>query len=139
MNSNKLNGTLPDILGLLSELYEHDISDNELTVVISETHFLTLSKLKSLFLFTSSLIFDISSNWIPPFQIIELDKRSCHLGPSFPIWLGSQKEIRVLKLSNCSISGDTANWFWDMSGSIYVLDVSSNDLAGSLPNPLNVR
>ncbi|KAG8646242.1 receptor-like protein EIX2 [Manihot esculenta] len=138
LSSNKLNGTLPDSLGLLSELYFLDVSINELTSVITEAHFLMLSKLKSLFLYRNSLIFNISSNWVPPFQLHVLDIRSCHSGPSFPFWLRSQKEIRFLLLSNCSISGSIPNWFWSISGSFYHLDVSSNHLVGRLPKLLNV-
>ncbi|XP_043816680.1 LRR receptor-like serine/threonine-protein kinase ER1 [Manihot esculenta] len=138
LNSNKLNGTLPDSLGLLSELYFLDVSDNELTGVVSEAHFLMLTKLKYLFLSENSFIFNISSNWVPPFQIHQLDFGSCHLGTSFPIWLRSQRDMEVLRLSNCSISGSIPTWFWGISGSIGLLDFSSNHLEGRLPNPLNV-
>ncbi|KAF2293517.1 hypothetical protein GH714_002386 [Hevea brasiliensis] len=63
---------------------------------------------------------------------------SCNLGPSFPAWLRSQKEIVILDFSNASISGSIPNWFWDMSGTLSYLNVSLNHLKGHLPNPLNI-
>ncbi|OAY29741.2 hypothetical protein MANES_15G164401v8 [Manihot esculenta] len=138
LSSNKLNGTIPDSLGMLSELISLDVYMNELKGVISETHFLRLSKLENLWLSKNSLIFNVRSNWVPPFQIYEIDLGSCYLGPSFPAWLRSQQHITDLDISNCNISGTIPNWFWDMSGELASLNVSFNHLEGHLPNLLNV-
>uniref|UniRef100_A0A2C9VIX3 Uncharacterized protein n=1 Tax=Manihot esculenta TaxID=3983 RepID=A0A2C9VIX3_MANES len=138
LNSNKLNGTLPDSLGQLSELIHLDVSSNELTGIISEAHFLQLNKLNYLSLSANSLSFNVSSNWVPPFQISGMDMDSCHFGSSFPAWLKSQKEMQYLVISNCSISGSIPNWFWGKSENLVFLNVSFNDLDGQLPNSLNL-
>ncbi|KAL3537493.1 hypothetical protein ACH5RR_000859 [Cinchona calisaya] len=135
---NKLNGTLPETLGLLTELYVLDVSSNQLIGILSEAHFAQLSKLKILSISSNSFILNVSSDWIPPFQIRNLVMGSCHLGPLFPAWLQSQQEINYLDISNASISGSIPNWFWDISSNLSLLNVSLNQLEGQLPSPLKV-
>ncbi|CAL9004192.1 unnamed protein product [Prunus brigantina] len=137
LGHNKLNGTLPDSLGKLSQLSLFDVSFNHLTGIITETHFSQLSNLTILHLSSNSLTLNVSSNWIPPFQVWNLDLGSCHLGPSFPAWLRSQKEVKFLDFSNASISGSIPNWFWEISSNLSLLNISFNQLGGQLPNLLN--
>ncbi|XP_059659597.1 receptor-like protein EIX1 [Cornus florida] len=138
LGDNLLGGPIPASLGKLSELSILDVSSNHLTGTISEVHFAKLRKLKSLYFSSNSLILNVSSNWVPPFKVTELDMSSCHLGPSFPTWLESQRELVFLDLSNASISGAIPAWFWDITSSMLALNVSRNQLRGQLPNPLNV-
>ncbi|KAF2320780.1 hypothetical protein GH714_030709 [Hevea brasiliensis] len=63
---------------------------------------------------------------------------SCHLGPSFPSWLRSQKQVQVLDFSGAGISGSIPKWFWDMTSILAFLNVSFNSLEGHIPNPFNV-
>ncbi|KAJ9693375.1 hypothetical protein PVL29_012228 [Vitis rotundifolia] len=135
---NELNGSLPDSFGQLSELSFFDVSCNRLAGSLSEEHFLKLIRLNELHLGSNSFILNVSSNWIPPFQLFELGMNSCNLGPSFPTWLRSQKKVWDLDLSNASISSCIPNWFWDISSNIVRLNLSHNKLQGQLPNPLNV-
>ncbi|KAJ0038519.1 hypothetical protein Pint_23930 [Pistacia integerrima] len=135
---NELNGTLPKSFGLLSELDTFDVSSNNLIGSISEVHFSRLTKLKILHLSSNSFVFNVSTNWIPPFQVRNLDMASCHLGPFFPSWLETQNEVMFLDFSNGSIAGSIPNWFWDISGNMSLVNVSFNQLQGQLPNPLNV-
>ncbi|KAJ0094094.1 hypothetical protein Patl1_17134 [Pistacia atlantica] len=135
---NELNGTLPESFGLLSELDTLDVSSNNLIGSISEVHFSRLTKLKILHLSSNSFNLNVSANWIPPFQVRSLDMGSCHLGPFFPSWLGTQKEVMFLDFSNGSIAGSIPNWFWDISANLSLVNVSFNQLQGQLPNPLNV-
>ncbi|GLU00309.1 hypothetical protein SLE2022_176860 [Rubroshorea leprosula] len=137
LGGNELNGTLPDSFGQLSQLSVFDVSSNHMTGIISQAHFLKLSKLKILHLSANSFIFNVSSSWVPPFQAHNLDLGSCYLGPSFPAWLKYQKEVVLLDFSNSSISGPIPDWFWDISGSLSMLNVSFNQLQGRLQNPLN--
>ncbi|KAL2478320.1 disease resistance family protein/LRR family protein [Forsythia ovata] len=131
---NKLNGTLPESIGQLSNLSVLDVSLNSLTGILSEVHFSKLSKLKILLLSSNSFVLNVSSDWIPLFQIRNLDMGSCRLGPLFPAWLKSQHELRFLDISNSSISGSIPNWFWDFSVNLSLLNVSFNQLGGQLPN-----
>ncbi|OAY45336.2 hypothetical protein MANES_07G047201v8 [Manihot esculenta] len=138
LEANKLNGSLPESLGQLSNLSALDVSINELTGVISETHFSRLSKLQLLLLSENSFILNLNSHWIPPFQLWYLELGSCHLGPLFPEWLRSQKELNYLHFPNASVSGSIPEWFWEMSGNLSVLNISFNQLEGQLPNPFNI-
>ncbi|CAK9152306.1 unnamed protein product [Ilex paraguariensis] len=135
---NKLNGTLPESFGQLSKLSNLDVSFNQLSGIISEAHFSNLTNLKFLFLSSNSFIFNVSSSWVPPFRVRNLDIGSCKLGPSFPAWLQSQKELNFLDISNASISDSIPRWFWDIASNLSLVNVSLNQLEGQLPNPLNV-
>ncbi|XP_015881592.4 receptor-like protein EIX2 isoform X1 [Ziziphus jujuba] len=136
LNENELNGTLPESLGQLSELSTLDVSSNKLTGVVTEAHFLKLKKLSYLDLSSNSFKLNVSSNWVPPFQVSSLSMRSCHLGPSFPVWLKSQKQVNFLDFSNASLSGSIPYWFWEFSYSLSRLNLSFNQLAGQLPSRL---
>ncbi|KAJ7012935.1 receptor-like protein EIX2 [Populus alba x Populus x berolinensis] len=135
---NQLNGSLPDSFGQLSQLRSLDVSFNHLSGFITELHFSRLHKLKFLHLSSNSFSFNVSSNWIPPFHLQNLDLGSCYLGPSFPDWLRTQKEVGFLDFSNASISDTIPNWFWEISSNLSLLNVSFNQLQGLLPNPLSV-
>ncbi|KAF4361039.1 hypothetical protein F8388_016848 [Cannabis sativa] len=135
---NRLNGTLPNSLGQLSKLSSFDVSFNQLSGIITETHFLKLHKLKYVHHSSNSFTLAFGLNWTPPFQVWNLDLGSCHLGPSFPTWLRSQKEIKFLDISNASISSSIPHWFWQISSNLSLLNVSTNQMKGQLPSPFNI-
>ncbi|XP_034695758.1 receptor-like protein EIX2 [Vitis riparia] len=137
LSPNELNGSLPDSVGQLSQLQALDVSSNHMSGSLSEQHFLKLSKLEILWMGSNSFHLNVSPNWVPPFQVTHLDMGSCHLGPSFPAWLQSQKNLQNLDLSNCSISSPIPNWFWNISFNMWRLNLSHNQLQGQLPNSLN--
>ena len=88
----------------------------------------------------SGLVLNVSSSWIPPFQLLDLNMASCNLGPSFPTWLKFQNNLFDLDMSNASISGSIPNWFWNISSSQVNLNLLSNKLQGPpwLPKQLNM-
>ena len=134
---NELNGSLPVSFGQLSELVVLEVYGNRLTGILSEEHFSKLSKLKTLLMDGySGLVLNVSSTWVPPFQITDLVIYSCNLGPSFPTWLRSQKELSWLSFSNASISGSIPKWFWNISLNLQGLVLYGNQLQGQLPNSL---
>ncbi|XP_050254684.1 receptor-like protein EIX1 isoform X4 [Quercus robur] len=133
--SNKLNGTMPKTIGNLHNLEHLDVSLNYLQDVISEAHFSNLSELLSLDLSGNSLTLEFDFNWVPPFQLDELHLRSCKLGPRFPNWIRTQRNVTILDISNAQISDTVpAEWFANLPPKLYRLNISSNQIHGQLPN-----
>ncbi|XP_027177096.1 receptor-like protein EIX1 [Coffea eugenioides] len=136
LSSNKLNGTIPINLGQLTKLQDFDVGDNSLTGVLSEDHFTKLRELKSLDLTGNSLALNVSSSWIPPFQLREIQMQSIIVGPRFPAWLRTQKGLGVLDMRKASISDAIPNWFLSKNKSSTVrswLYLSQNFLTGHIP------
>nr|XP_023920489.1 receptor-like protein EIX2 [Quercus suber] len=135
LSSNKLNGTMPKTIGNLHNLEHLDVSLNYLQGVISEAHFSNLSKLLSLDLSGNSLTLEFDFNWVPPFQLDELYLRSCKLGPRFPNWIRTQRNVTILDISNAQISDTVpAEWFAKLPPKLYSLNISGNQIHGQLPN-----
>jgi Leucine-rich repeat (LRR) protein len=134
VSHNKLNGTIPVSLGHLSNLEELYISDNFLESFVSDVHFSNLTNLKILEASSNLLTLQVSFNWVPPFQLQILEMESWTLGSRFPAWLQSQKDLQVLNLSNTSISGVIPSWFWSLCSQFLVLDLSHNQIRGSIPS-----
>ena len=128
LGENELNGSVPNCIGQLSQLKELSVYSNQLSGTLFEQHFLKLSNLESLDLDNFRL--NVSSNWVPPFKLRSLNMGSCHIGPAFPVWLQSQKNLQYLYLSNASISSSIPNWFWNISSNLELLILSHNQLQG---------
>ncbi|KAJ4729448.1 Leucine-rich repeat receptor protein kinase [Melia azedarach] len=140
---NQMNGIFPESFGQLSALEVLDLSENLWEGVITEAHFINLPNLKDLSLTKESpnisLIFNISSDWIPPFKLSYINIRSCQLGPRFPTWLRNQNELTTLVLNNVGISDSIPDWFWKLDLVLDELDVAYNELRGRVPNSLRFR
>ncbi|ESW23416.1 hypothetical protein PHAVU_004G044900 [Phaseolus vulgaris] len=137
LSHNKLSGTLPYTIGQLSNLWFLSISSNEFNGNISEEHLLKLSGLKIFDVSQNSLSFNLSSDWVPPFQLVALYASSCILGPQFPMWLKQQRKLQVLQISNTHIMDVFPEWFGDISSSLLYINVSHNKLSGVLPKSLS--
>lgn len=85
LGSNQFNGTVPESLGGLSELLSFDLSYNSLGGVISQTHFRELRNLLYLSISFNSLVLNVSRDWIPPFQLLDIGMSECSVGPAFPM------------------------------------------------------
>ncbi|KAJ9678536.1 hypothetical protein PVL29_020659 [Vitis rotundifolia] len=134
LGDNRLNGTLPTSIGHLTKLRWLDIGSNSLQGNISEAHLLHLSQLYQLDLSSNSLTFNISLGWVPPFQLTRLRLTSCKLGPRFPSWLRTQKQLLQLDISTSDISDVIPHWFWNLTSHIYFFNISNNQITGTLPN-----
>ncbi|KAL5540170.1 hypothetical protein UlMin_044049 [Ulmus minor] len=130
---NRLNGTLPDSLGNLSKLSTFDVFSNQLTGLVTERHFQKLGELSHLDFSSNSFTLNVSSNWVPPFQVMHLHMGSCYVGTSFPAWLKFQKIVDSLDFSNAGLSGAVPHWFWEISSTMSYLNISFNKLEGQLP------
>ncbi|KAM3752104.1 hypothetical protein ACB098_04G163800 [Castanea mollissima] len=136
LESNQINGTLPQSFGQLSKLESLNI----------EVHFANLMRLKTLVAAQNRLTLEVSDNWTPPFQLNHLDLGSWNLGPKFPLWFCSQRQLLTLGISNTRIL-DALSYLNISHNQIYgeiphipiilsyfpVLDMSSNRFKGLLP------
>lgn len=138
LSYNQMSGDFPRSLGQLKTLRAVDMSENEWEGVITEDHLVNLSSLEEVKIFKNSpnisLFFDISSNWVPPFQLTYIEIRSCKLGPKFPPWLKNQSHLTDVILNNARISDAIPNWFWQLNLSLNKLDVAYNQISGRVPN-----
>ncbi|PWA81759.1 leucine-rich repeat protein [Artemisia annua] len=133
LSFNQFNGSLPNSLGQLSKLEELDFSSNFLTGVVTETHFVKLVCLKVLDGGGNNVILRSRlANWIPPFQLERLYLNSWSLGPQFPSWLISQRGLWALYISNTDISSPIPESFWRSFPNLEYLDMSKNQMQGTL-------
>ncbi|KAG9446174.1 hypothetical protein H6P81_012302 [Aristolochia fimbriata] len=139
LRANNLTGSIPKSLGQLSLLEDLDVSNNNfMEAIVNEIHFTHLSRLQVLDMSSTSVVWNVSSDWSPPFQLTELYLSSCTLGPRFPTWFQKQTNLKRLDISSSSISDAVPNSFWNFSAPLYYLNVSHNRLRGQLPNLLHI-
>ena len=136
LHSNELNGTLPRNLGLLSNLVALRIGNNSIEGTISEVNFAKLSKLKTLGIHLTSVVFNVSHNWIPPFQLQHIFLMGCKLGPKFPAWLQTQRFLQTLTLIDVGIVGTVPKWFWTWASNIQTIYLGYNQISGNLSQVL---
>ncbi|KAJ7949602.1 putative Leucine-rich receptor-like kinase family protein [Quillaja saponaria] len=134
ISNNQLNGTILSIIGQLSSLTYLNLGSNSFNSVITEAQLSKLPNLLHLDVSHTLFSFNLSSEWIPPFQLQELDMSSCILGSNFPKWLKNQKALVSLDMSNCRISESIPEWFWDLCLGLKQLNLSYNKIHGELPN-----
>ncbi|KAF4363362.1 hypothetical protein G4B88_002109 [Cannabis sativa] len=133
---NKFNGKWPESISKLSSLELLDIFGNSFSGVVYETHLDKLSKLEHLDLSYNSLTMKFGNNWVPSFQLQHLGLRSCMIGPHFPSWLQTQSNISHIDLSYSGISDTIPTWCFNTISSLRYLNLSFNQIEGTLPNIL---
>ncbi|KAK2992857.1 LOW QUALITY PROTEIN: hypothetical protein RJ640_011950, partial [Escallonia rubra] len=124
LSSNKMNGSFVETLGTLGELNCLDLSQNNWEGYLWQNHLQGLAKLNT-FRISSSL----SSRNLTTIAI-----RHCDVGPKFPAWLESQTQLRMIFLTDLSISDTIPHWFWKLSFYLNTwVELSSNRLEGPIP------
>ncbi|BFG22001.1 hypothetical protein CerSpe_082750 [Prunus speciosa] len=133
--NNQLSGGIPESIGRMSKLKTIDFHMNSLEGVILETHFSKLSKLQVLDLSSQnsskSLVLDIHADWIPPFQLDSIILPSCKMGPYFPKWLQTQKNLSYLDISDAGISDILPSWFLSLCRNVEFMNLTGNQIRGS--------
>nr|GMC85841.1 receptor-like protein EIX2 [Ipomoea batatas] len=133
LRGNQLQGVLPESIGKLSMLEQLDASSNSLQGIVSEAHFLNLTNLQVLSLsYNLALSFNLSHNWVPPFQIRFLLLANCKVGLQFPKWLQTQTKLFHLDISFGNISDTIPEWFWNSALNFQHLNLSYNNIGGRL-------
>ncbi|KAM7507529.1 hypothetical protein LguiA_017982 [Lonicera macranthoides] len=148
LNENLISGPIPASIGRLLFLKELDVSFNLMNGSIPESvRMLTnLTKLRlyslteleefSISSLNVTFVLDLRHKWVPPFSLKSIRISNIPLGPKFPAWLETQKELSSIILSNVSISNSVPGWLWKLSPQIEELDLSHNQIGGVLPNSL---
>jgi len=88
---------------------------------------------KKLDLSSNSLELVVDTDWIPPFSLKVALLASCQMGHLFPAWLQWQLEITKLDISSTTLMDKIPDWFWDTFSHTIYMDISDNQLSGSLP------
>ncbi|ESW24131.1 hypothetical protein PHAVU_004G105400 [Phaseolus vulgaris] len=137
LSENKLNGEIPKDIQFPPQLEQLYMKSNSLKGVLSDYHFANMSKLQDLYLSYNSLALSFTQNWVPPFQLLTINLRSCKLGPTFPKWLQTQNKFQTIDISNASISDIVPEWFWaklPLVNNWLHMNISYNNLQGIIPN-----
>ncbi|XP_044378673.1 LRR receptor-like serine/threonine-protein kinase ERL2, partial [Triticum aestivum] len=137
LSSNHLNGSVPTELGSLKKLVHLYLGGNDLSGVITEEHFANLTSLLNIDLSSNNLKIVVNSDWRSPFRLQFTDFASCEIGPLFPAWLQQLRGITHLDISGTALEDKFPDWFWYTFSQTRYLDISNNQMSGSLPAHLD--
>ncbi|KAK3136871.1 hypothetical protein QOZ80_5BG0444000 [Eleusine coracana subsp. coracana] len=133
LSYNQLSGIVSTELVASPNLTSLDLSNNNFIGIITEEHFVGLTSLKRIDLSSNNLTVVVDQHWLPPFSLKNAVFRSCQMGPLFPAWLQWQLEITKLDLSRSGLTDKVPDWFWPTFSQANYIDISDNELSGSLP------
>ncbi|XP_050368850.1 receptor-like protein EIX2 [Argentina anserina] len=139
LSYNRMNGSvIPQGLGQLSQLVDLDLSGNSWEGILTEAHFINLTKLKTFRISrdnkSASLSINVTYDWLPPFNLSTLYIKNCRVGPEFPVWLRSQTQLVDVLLDNAEISGRIPEeWLLTISSQVQYLQLPDNHIGGRFP------
>ncbi|KAF1891036.1 hypothetical protein Lal_00001172 [Lupinus albus] len=132
--SNLLTGNLPESLGQLFNLFTLFVGNNSLSGTLSEKHFYNLSQLSNLDLSGSDFEFHMDANWIPSFQLEDIDLSNTVLGSKIPAWLYTQSSLGTLDISSTGISSIDEDKFPSFVAGIEYLYLSNHSISADISN-----
>ncbi|XP_044326555.1 receptor-like protein 1 [Triticum aestivum] len=163
LSSNRFSGSIPTFLLLLPHIERLNLSTNFLGGQIPTNRSFNLSpSLKSLWFSQNNLtgkfsfiwlgnlrkleVIDLSGNsnlvvivnipgWTPMFQLKQLLLSGCDLDKNIivePYFLRTQRHLEVLDLSNNNLSGSMPNWLFTKESTLQELHLGNNSLTGTL-------
>ncbi|GKC92199.1 leucine-rich repeat-containing protein [Tanacetum coccineum] len=135
-SSNQFTGSLSDEIQNFSFLKTLNLSLNQLNGTISDKLW-QLPNLQELYLSYNSLTAENMLNLSQSIQFIDFSSNK--LGPRFPKWIQTLKNLIYLDLSNNSISDTVSTEYWNRwkSSQLSYLDLSFNNISGKLPKSLS--
>ncbi|XP_048423906.1 receptor-like protein EIX1 [Pyrus x bretschneideri] len=158
---NHMNGSIPQSIGQLYELRSLSLSGNSWEGIMTETHFINLTRLQNFrvgtidrpmsFLFRvgnidrlMSLIFDVASDSVPPFKFHTIEILNCqsidlssnNLQGEIPKEISSLILLGTLNLSMNQLTGKNPSKVGNLHR-LETLDLSHNHLSGQIPQSLS--
>ncbi|CAD6255164.1 unnamed protein product [Miscanthus lutarioriparius] len=133
LGRNYITGHVPYEMGKLSNLTHLDLKRNKLDGTITEEHFASARSLQYIDLSYNALKIEISSDWQPPSTLEYVLFASCQMGPPFPGWLQWNVSITDLDISSAGIADRIPQWFSDAFSNVEFMNISNNQLNGTLP------
>ncbi|XP_023742072.1 receptor-like protein EIX2 [Lactuca sativa] len=134
VSHNHLNGIISDKVWELPMLEEIDVSSNSFRGAISKN--IGKSKAFEIYLSENQLQGVPSTDHMSKLSYVQLiDMNSCNLGPHFPKWVQTLRNLTRLHIANSKISDKIPMEFWDTWPSqLRYLNLSSNNISGEGPD-----
>uniref|UniRef100_A0A8I6XJP1 Leucine-rich repeat-containing N-terminal plant-type domain-containing protein n=1 Tax=Hordeum vulgare subsp. vulgare TaxID=112509 RepID=A0A8I6XJP1_HORVV len=137
LSTNYFEGPFPinPSSNLSSSLKSLRFSQNNLSGRLSFVWLGNLTKLEEIDLSANANLFVNISGWTPPFQLKQLLLSACDLDKNIiaePHFLRTQQRLEVLDLSNNNLSGSIPNWLFTEEATLQVLNLGNNSLTGLL-------
>ncbi|KAL2334695.1 hypothetical protein Fmac_015908 [Flemingia macrophylla] len=143
LSRNHFIGNPFESLKSLCKLSYLDIADNHFQGIINEDDLADFTSLKSFYTTGNNFTLKVGPNWYPSFQLTYWDMRSWKLGPKFPSWIQSQKNLQYLDMSNTWILDYIPTWFSETLRHASYVNLSHNHIQGklmtTLTNPLSIN
>ncbi|KAL4591600.1 hypothetical protein LXL04_004569 [Taraxacum kok-saghyz] len=132
--TSQLTGLLSDEIQKFSSLKYLDLSHNHFNGTISAKLW-ELPRLETLDVSFNTLRAPTIDHFSSLFNGKYMYMSSCKLGPHFPKWIQTLRNLTALDLCNTGISDTVPMDFWDMWPSqLRYLNLSSNNISGKVPD-----
>ncbi|RCV26082.1 hypothetical protein SETIT_5G217000v2 [Setaria italica] len=123
LSANRLVGSVPLEIGMLSKLSHLHLDYNQFNGSILEEHLAGLVNLKEL-----DFPFKLKLAYFP----------GCKMGHQFPLWIQGQRDVSFLDISDAGIVDYLPEWYWSVFSNVEYLNISCNQISGRLPRSLDL-